>query len=94
VERLDGRLEDVHRKMSELGIHVGNEALAYAYIMDKDTFKRWLKETKFTQESMALDLYDSLERRINQQGKLKTLREVKEAINTSYSNNRNLLSLI
>lgn len=94
MNRIWERIEDCDKKLCELGIQVGDEALAYAYIMDKDTFKRWLNESEFAQQSKALDLYDSLERRVNQQGKLKTLREVKEAINIAYTTSKNLLDLI
>ena len=94
VYELGEQVKKVVSKSDGLGIGVGNEALAYVYVRDKDSFKGWLRNIKFAQESRALDLYDSLERRVNQQGELKTLREVKEAINTAYSGNTNLLNLI
>ena len=93
TEKNNEKIKEIESKSKELGIDIGNEALAYVYITFKDGFRAWL-EQNHPQEPKALDLYDSLERRINQQGKLKTLREVRESINTAYSSDKNLLSLI
>lgn len=78
----------------DLGILVVDEALAYNYMRAKDLFTKWLKkESPKKYKEKGLKVYNLLEKKIESQGKLATLREVKKYINFSYENNEDCMDL-
>lgn len=92
--RLKRLIEQVYIKKKELGIDAAEEALAYNFGLGFKTFDFWLRNIRKQNFDRALALYNNLESRINANGKVGTLRQMRLAIDTSWTENRGIIDLL
>ncbi|GEM_PF-3797743 len=86
------RVLSVRSIIEELNMGIAEEALAYNHGGGKCMFMEWLSEKHGEKAARGMQMYEILAAKIAAQGKLVTFREVKQAIDASYSEGRDFFS--
>lgn len=89
VVRLSFMDPGILKRSTQLGIRIAGEALAANYSGGRESFDRSIKKVELVDDpETAWRVYKELERKIQSNGKLPTLREVKRAIDTAWTEGR------